>query len=322
MKAKSKPLLHGVDWAVQSGAADEIMTETRRRVTRRKRRRLAAAGSACLIALASLLWFTPDRPAALPTTATPSSAVVTVPAKRTLPDGSVVELRPGAEISVDFTAETTALRRVRLLAGEALFQVAKDPNRPFIVSASGVEFRAVGTAFSVQIDEHQVALLVTEGTVAVDKNVRPLVSPKLGEGGSLVDAPATQGEGVQDPVSVVHPPSSALLVTAGNRLVVDVGDAPVGAQTEAVSDSDMAQRLAWRIPRLEFTQTPLSEVLPMINEHSRTRLMLDDPALGQVRISGILRADNLETLLRLLEAEHNIVADHRADGDIVLRAHK
>lgn len=299
MKGKSKPLLHGVDWAVQAGAAADIMAETRRRVARRKRQRLATAGSVvCLVALAGLFWFTPDRPADF--AGEPSSAVVTLPDKRVLPDGSVVEMRSGADIAVEFEAGATGPRRVRLLAGEALFQVAKDQNRPFIVSASGIEFRAVGTSFSVQIDERQVELLVTEGTVAV------ATKPETGE--------ARDAD--------LHAQVSGTLVTAGNRLVVDVGETAVVPQAESVTAGEMTRQLAWRIPRLEFTQTPLSEALPMINAHSRTRLILEDPALRQVRISGILRADNIETLLRLLAAEHGLTAEPRADGAIILRAQK
>ena len=70
--------------------------------------------------------------------------------QRTLEDGSVVEsLNRGAEIAVNFTPGE---RRVALLKGEANFEVAKNKERPFIVSAGGVDVRAVGTAFNVRLD--------------------------------------------------------------------------------------------------------------------------------------------------------------------------
>ncbi len=72
---------------------------------------------------------------------------VSAPERRELPDGSVVDLKPGAEIAVEFTP---ALRRVTLRAGAAHFAVVKNPARPFVVAVGDVEMRAVGTEYSVQ----------------------------------------------------------------------------------------------------------------------------------------------------------------------------
>src|SRR6185312_8533669 len=94
------------------------------------------------------------------------SIVISQPERKTLVDGSVVELRDTAEIAVDYAGP---LRRVTLRRGEALFQVAKNPARPFVVKAGGLEVRAVGTAFSVQIDGAAVDVLVTEGRVSVNQ---------------------------------------------------------------------------------------------------------------------------------------------------------
>jgi transmembrane sensor len=80
-----------------------------------------------------------------------------------LPDGSLVELKEGSRIAVDFSAEQ---RQVRLV-GEAHFQVARDAARPFVVNAQGVMVRAVGTAFSVRVDSDEVQVLVTHGSVHV-----------------------------------------------------------------------------------------------------------------------------------------------------------
>jgi transmembrane sensor len=84
----------------------------------------------------------------------------------------------------------------------------------------------------------------------------------------------------------------------------------------------MDRRLAWRTPRLEFSSTPLAEAIPMINEHSAVKLSLDDPALGSLRISGLLRADNVESLFRLLEVEHGIRVEQKSPTEVVLRARR
>jgi transmembrane sensor len=106
---------------------------------------------------------------------------------------------------------------------------------------------------------------------------------------------------------------------AGERALIDTGARPVAAQpVEKLSPTAVAARLAWRVPSLEFSGTPLDEALPLLNRYRRVRLVLADPALGGVRLSGVLRADNADTLLRLLAEEHGIVAQPRGDTELVL----
>jgi transmembrane sensor len=86
--------------------------------------------------------------------------------RRTLEDGTVVELNRGAVLTAQFTANE---RRVRLEQGEAHFSVTKDASRPFVVSVQGMDVRAVGTAFNVRLDRAAVEVLVTEGRVRVSE---------------------------------------------------------------------------------------------------------------------------------------------------------
>jgi transmembrane sensor len=287
-----------VDWAVEANVAGEVMAETGARLRRRRRRRLAAGGALAAVALLAGVYYSAQRPAA-PSGRTSISAIVDLPARQVLPDGSVVELKDGSRISIAFEP---LVRRVDLVNGEAHFQVAKNKDRPFVVVIGSVEVRAVGTAFSVQRSDASVEVLVTEGRVTLDKrNVRP------GEAGAAPEkAPA---------------PTTIATLDAGHRATVGIAD--TGAEMpalaiEPVSEPEVSERLSWRIPRLEFTQTPLVEVIEMINQHGGARLSLGDHSLGGVRISGVLRADHIETLLRLLDTEDGIKAEHRPDGEIVL----
>jgi transmembrane sensor len=285
------PRLHGVDWAIQAGVADEVMLGTRRVVRRRRRRQLALATAAVAIMLGSFAWVAPQvGPQALPPA---SSAVLAEPACRTLPDGSTAQLKEGAEIAVTYSPAT---RRIVLLRGEAHFEVVPDKSRPLVVAVDTGEVRAVGTAFSVQRAAAEVEVLVTHGRVAVDR---------VAETAATGATPATR---------------TITMLDAGHHARVDVAD-PVGLPVvEKISPAEIQQRLAWRVPRLEFTRTPLAEAIAMINRQGTLRLALADPALGEVRISGLLRVDNVESLLRLLELEHGIQAERRADGDVVLRS--
>lgn len=287
-----RPLLHGVDWAVAAGVTEEVMLGTRRRVRRRRQRYLAAAGAVGALALAATSWFTFSRGGVDPVVASARTMVVATPAMRTLPDGTVVELKDGAEIAVTYS---TSVRRVGLLRGEAHFRVVKDAARPFVVAVDAVEVRAVGTSFAVQRRATEVEVLVTTGRVAVDR------LPETG--GAASPAPQT-----------------VAMLEAGNRTLVEVAAMAPAPVVEALSPAEMGQRLAWRVPRLEFTRTPLAEAVPMINRHSAIKLALADEAVGRVQISGMLRVDNVESLFHLLEMEHGIKAERRNAGEVVLRA--
>ena len=90
---------------------------------------------------------------------------------------------------------------------------------------------------------------------------------------------------------------------------------PVVSPLPAVT---LKARLAWRVPQLQFSGTPLAEVVAQINTHGTTRVTLGDAALDKIEVSGVLRADNLDTLLELLAETHGIKAEKRGASDVVL----
>lgn len=281
-----------LEWPRATGHVDDLLAAVALRQRRRRRRLLAATGAALAVICLGVFTRTP----LLRTPAVPPAAprtVVVAPEHRTLPDGTVVELRPGADVSVHFTAGGSSHRRVTLIRGEALFHVAPDPARPFVVRAGGSDFRAVGTAFSVSFTTDSVVMLVTEGRVTV--------------------APASA------PATAPTDPASAPIVAAGFRAVV--AHASTAAPTVApVSDEEAQHALAWRVPRLEFSATPLREVVALLNVHSGRRLRLASADVGRMEVSGALRANNLEPLFHILRTSYRIEATADPDGTIVLRA--
>jgi transmembrane sensor len=88
-------------------------------------------------------------------------------------------------------------------------------------------------------------------------------------------------------------------------------------QVAPVSDTELSDLTAWRIPRLELSGTPLADVLPLFNQYGGLRVGLADPALGRLQLSGILRADNTEALVRLLQSGFGLVAERRGDQVIL-----
>lgn len=246
-------------------------------------------GAAALLALsATFVAYHARTPLAEPAVAAAAGQIYATAAggyeRETLADGSVVELNAQTEVEVTYTP---AERRVRLVRGEAHFTVAKNRHRPFWVEARGVAVRAVGTAFNVRLDPSRVDVLVTEGRVRVNQSA--------GQAGVTRTVPE---------------------LGAGEH----ASFSNAGIAIEKVSAEAMREALAWRSgPRLEFSGTPLAEVVRQFNQHNRVQLELGDAALGNEPVGGSFQASNVEAFVQLLTSERDIVAEHPAADRIVLR---
>ena len=300
-----------LDWARDAGLAGEVRREIRRREEARRRRRQGAVAAAVVFGVIAGVWLMPrsgNHAEALEVAErrmAREAVVATVPT-RTLEDGTVVQLRPGATIQVEFTVRE---RRVLLTHGEALFDVRKDASRPFVVVAGGVRLRAVGTSFSVGLSGDAVEMLVTEGTVAVERTFWPESAVSGGREPSL--APAAHGsQGVER--------APWAMVSAGNRIVVAV-DPRSPPTVVPVTPLETSQRLAWRVPRLDFNATPLAEVVELLNRHRSQPIEIESERLRRLEISGSLRADNPEPLLGILETNYGVEVRRGAGGEIRLR---
>jgi transmembrane sensor len=234
-----------------------------------------------------------DTPAPARYSATVATAVGEV-RKLALPDGSTVVLNPDARLVVEFVAHE---RRIALGRGEAYFQVAKDPQRPFIVGVGSVAVRAVGTAFDVRRRADAVEVLVTEGKVRVDA---------ASDGHSLL-----ANTGVDRPV-----------LLAGQRVVVPLAESgmPGPAVPVAVTPSQISEALAWRERRLDFKATPLAEIVAEFNRYNEHKLVIVDPALADRRFGGTFLATDYEEFVRALEADFEIVAERTAAETRLRRA--
>lgn len=198
-----------------------------------------------------------------------------------LADGSNVTLNTDTSIRV---AETAAERNVELQAGEAFFEVAKDPARPFIVHAGRTRVIAVGTQFSVRRDRDGLDVIVAEGRVRV-------VDSSKGE--AVPDIKLAAGE-------IAHLREDGVLVS--QESLPRVQDA-----------------LSWRRGFLVFRDTTLAAAAAEFNRYNTRKIAIQDPQTAAIRIGGNFRATNLEVFVRLLEDSFPIEA-RRADETIVLAA--
>jgi transmembrane sensor len=186
-------------------------------------------------------------------------------------DGSHVILNTDSLIRVSLTATA---RAVELQRGEAFFEVAKDPSRPFVVTVGSQRVIAVGTQFSVRREGSDAEIVVTEGKVRVE----------AGGGGSTIP-PESLPAG-----SVAHAGQSGMLVN-----------------TEAVTLTE--ERLSWRSGVLIFHESTLAEAALKFNRYTSHKIVIKDSKVAEMRISGTFKANNSEAFVRLLEHGYPVHAE-------------
>jgi transmembrane sensor len=284
----------------EAGSAEAVQRELHARQAARRQRRHAAAWAAAGLAVAAsvALAFLPILRTEQPEADAVQQTVVVRPDRQTLPDGSVVQLNAGAEIRVNFTP---GRRTVELVRGGALFSVIADAARPFVVAASGVEVRAVGTEFLVRHTAAVVDVLVTEGRVAVAQT-----GP----------VPPAEAGTASAPIAAMEP----VYVAAGGRVSLPIAEpVPTAIAVQQVTPTEMAGALAWRDQRIEFTGTPLGEAVALFNAENATQIAVDELGIESLRVGGIFWKNDPEAFARLLEMSFSLKAEHPAPGRIVLR---
>jgi transmembrane sensor len=212
--------------------------------------------------------------------------------RRLLEDGSSVELNRGAVVNIAFTAQE---RRATLASGEAYFTVAKNPARPFIVRAAGVDVRAVGTAFSVRLDTGAVEVLVTEGRVGVKQDDSRAVAIAGASGantGTLVDA----GQRATVSLTTKEPP-----------------------QVAPATPAQISHHLTWQPQLLDFSSAPLAIAVAEFNRRNPVQFELADAELSAMPIVASIRSDNVEGFAQFLAAAPGVQIERRGSTTIVVR---
>ena len=227
------------------------------------------------------------------------------PATRVLADGTVVELNDTAVIVADYTATE---RRVRLERGEAHFTVTKDATRPFTVMAAGVAVHAVGTAFNVRLADATVEVLVTEGQVRLQPPPPAQTAPV-----------ATGNSGTTPPATPATSPTPERILAARQRAVVATTPSAAAApEIATLTPGEIARVLAWQHRLLDFTATPLGDIVAAFNRRNATQLVLADPGLAALRVNASLRSDNVIGFVKLLETGFGVRAERRGENEILL----
>lgn len=276
--------------AVATGTTSSATTPALQTPVRPVRRRVAiAACTALLSAIVGFAVWTRADHGVIYVTETGEQRTVT------LVDGSVVQLNSRSRLRVSFSQQ---LRRVELIDGQALFEVAKNPARPFVVVSGNTSVQAVGTQFDVYRKSTGTVVTVLEGRVAVSEDAARIPASVFASPRPSNQDSATAGRG-------------PVLICAGERIVVT----PTAMLSPQPTDVEAA--IAWTQKKLVFDTTPLSEVVAEFNRHSRVQLILDSAALDDIRISGVFTSTGADNLVQFLQQRFDVTAT-TVDGQIHL----
>lgn len=197
-----------------------------------------------------------------------------------LDDGSSVTLNTNTRLEVHIDS---AERSIKLHSGEAFFEVAKDPQRPFVVNSCFREMRALGTAFNVRCDRVSGLVTVTEGLVQVAQTSRNQVD------------------------------TGAKLVRRGQS--IPIADTPDLANVLNTQDQEL---LGWRQGQLIFKNTPLIDVISEANRYSTVQIKLGTAQLAQLQVTGRFELTDTKTLLAALKHSLSLVGTSQGDKTIIL----
>ena len=168
-----------------------------------------------------------------------------------LPDHSLANLNTDSHVEVEVTP---TVRHVRLVKGEAWFDVAKDPQKPFVVAVDDIRVQAIGTAFSVRRFTAGVEVIVTEGIV---------------ETWSEADAPARRR------------------LVAGEAAFVETATHTISV----AANPDIENRLAWRDGNIVLKNDTLADAIAEFNRYNTQKIVVSDPALLDKRFVGVYSLD-------------------------------
>jgi transmembrane sensor len=248
----------------------------------KKHRLLPLAAAAAVLALiaGALLWLVPR-----PDLATEVGEQRLV----TLNDGTHVFLNTATRLTVKYDAGT---RLVELKTGEALFDVAKRPNWPFIVAAGNRKIRALGTSFVVRRDETQTAVTLVEGTVTVTQDE------------------STAQAGAKPSLSETQAASQAFTLKPGQKLTFLAGQARL--------DTTSAEKaVAWRRGEIIFDDTPLSAAAAELNRYSKDKLVIEQPTAQAMLVTGLFQTGDSLSFAHAVAESFGLTVQEKNDEIVV-----
>lgn len=216
-----------------------------------------------------------------------------------LEDGSMVSLSRDTQVRVGYGEDA---RIIFLDRGEAVFNVAHDPDRPFRVFAGDTLAEALGTTFTVQLEGDNASVSVLEGKVGVTQIQGRNTSEELLEAAAGIPAMVLRA-GERSELSArtgrivrVSEPSIERLATRQGEKLATPGD----ASSNSAVTRDGTEHHSSRSGYIEFTDETLSSIAQRFNRQNGTKIRIVDQSLGSKRFSGVFEADDPQSFVDFL----------------------
>lgn len=213
-----------------------------------------------------------------------------------LADGSTVTLNALTTLKIHLTRKS---REITLVRGQAYFHDTDEPARPFIVRAGQSAVRAIGTEFDVDRERDRTVITVLEGQVAVARSSAWLDGMDRRELLRELAGPVNKRK--------------AVFVSAGMQVTILAQNIP------PPNPVDTTTVTAWMQQRLIFDNTPLERVAQQFNLYSKRRLVIADPSLWSVGVSGDYSASAPDALIGFLRAQPTFKVIETNDTVIVTK---
>jgi transmembrane sensor len=216
----------------------------------------------------------------------------------TLEDGTRVHLNTATRVRVHYDQ---GHRGVALEKGEAVFEVAHRADWPFVVTAAGRQIRALGTQFVVRSDARDLIVTLIQGKV----DVSPVPAAPV------VTAVATSGPVSQPAGASAAPQVERFTLTPGERLTF------AQAKSPQIDWPSLNGITAWERGQVTFDDIPLAAAAGELNRYSRRRIVLADPAIAAIHVSGVFATgDSASFSQAVAQAFHLKVSE--SPGEIIL----
>lgn len=210
--------------------------------------------------------------------------------KITLADGSMLTLNTNSRAAVQY--EDNA-RGVTLLQGQALFEVAHDASRPFVVTAGDRRIKALGTAFDVRLSDRRVEVVLIDGHVAIQREPRAPAEKIV----PVSESPQPIANDQSEPVQATNSEEQTTILDPGEQFI-----AAATLPEPVVRPTDVRRATSWRDGQLIFRNDRLARAVGEVNRYSKRKIVLADDALGDIRVSGIVNTGNtavfVETMVK------------------------
>jgi transmembrane sensor len=231
-----------------------------------------------------------------------------------LADGSTIDLNARSSVRVRFDSRG---RHVDLIEGQALFRVAKDARRPFIVAANGTRVRAVGTQFDINQRRDVLVVTVVEGTVAVSGSL-PLDGAGTASPSQAQSVPVPSSSRTHSPIV---PRTGEILLDAGEQLTLAAAAtlAPSVKPPATPHSVDVESATAWTHRRLIFDTTPLEDVAAEFNRNSDRPIVVESRGLEDFHVSGAFSSTDVGSFLRFLRAQNGVEVIEEPDRIVITR---